>query len=1012
MERNGGGRSKSRSKSKAAMRCFHCKEKGHFRKNCPQRQKGIGQGSNGNAQVVVAQKDSEKQDSSDEGKGGDVLTVSTSSSAESWILDTGASYHMAYSRDLFTTFKEWNGSVKLGDDGELGVKGSGSVQIKMYDRLVKTLNAWYVPGLRKNLISVGTLDKNGYTFSGSGGVLRVSKGALVVMKGRLQHGIYTLMGSSVLGTAAVSSSMAIDSVEKKDNCTELWHRRLGHMSEKGLSILSKQGLISGAETGKLKFCETCVMGKQRRVKFSRGSHTTNEVLEYIHSDLWGPSPVESHSGCRYYVTFIDDFSRKVWVYFLKAKDEVFGKFKEWKTMVEKRTGKVVKTLRTDNGLEFCNKDFDEFCRKKDTGLSKKFWAEAVNTAAYLVNRSPSTAIDFKTPQEVWSGKPSNYFGLKIFGCPAYAHVSGGKLEPRAMKCIFLGYATGVKGYRLWCTEDRTPKFIISRDVTFDESAMFSQRKEFGDLAGTSKTDLGANQKVEFEVDAPMENGVDDTSEEQPVIDQNDSQSIAAHRPRREIRRPMRYVDCVSANITNPVASALVVAEEIGREEPRSYKEAMESKDSKKWLSSMDDEMASLRKNQTWELVPLPEGVKPVDCKWLFKIKDGISKDEPPKYKSRLVAKGFSQKEGIDYNEVFSPIVKHKSIRVLLAMVSVFNLELDQLDVKTAFLHGNLEEEIYMKQPEGFVDSEKSNHVCFLKKSLYGLKQSPSNGTRDKNRAEINKLKQLLSSEFEMKDLGAAKKILGMEIWRDRDAGLLYVSQQKYIEKLMQAFHMDHSKPVSTPLAQHFKFDHSTLPSTDEEVEYMKSVPYSSVVGSLMYAMVCTRPDLAFAISVVSRFMSNPGKAHWEAVKWIMRYLKGSSSVCLVYGNGDVSSGLVGFTDSDHEGDLMKRRSLTCYIFTLFGCAISWRASLQPTVALSTTEAEYMSLTEGVKENPVYHERTKHIDVRLNFIRDVIEEKLFSIEKVATEVNPADMLTKPITTEKFKHSLDLVNVCKV
>ncbi|RVW26896.1 Retrovirus-related Pol polyprotein from transposon TNT 1-94 [Vitis vinifera] len=211
MERNGGGRSKSRSKSKATMRCFHCKEKGHFRKNCPQRQKGIGQGSNGNAQVVVAQKDSEKQDSSDEGEGGDVLTV-------------------------------MERSVKLGDDGELGVKGSGSVQIKMYDGLVRTLNAWYVPGLRKNLISVGTLDKNGYTFSGSGGVLRVSKGALVVMKGRLQHGIYTLMGSSVLGTAAVSSSMAIDSVEKKDNCTELWHRRLGHMSEKGLSILSKQGL--------------------------------------------------------------------------------------------------------------------------------------------------------------------------------------------------------------------------------------------------------------------------------------------------------------------------------------------------------------------------------------------------------------------------------------------------------------------------------------------------------------------------------------------------------------------------------------------------------------------------------------------------------------------------------------------------------------------------------------------------------------------------------------------------
>ncbi|KAL6333048.1 hypothetical protein AAG906_022717 [Vitis piasezkii] len=381
-DRNGGGRSKSRSKSKA---------------NRPQRRREL-VGSNGNL-------------------------------CESWILDLGASYHMAYSRDLFTTFKEWSGSVKLGDDGELVVKAM-------------------------NLISVGTLDKNGYTFSRSGGVLRVSKGALVVMKGDSDMR-FTLMGSSVLGA-------------KKDNCTELWHRRLGHMSEKGLSILSKQGLLSGAETGKLKFCETCVMGKQRRVKFSMGSHTTNGVLEYIHSDLWGPSPVESHSGCRYYVTFIDDFSRKVWVH------RTVRHTPQQNGVAERMNQTLVQRAR---------------CMRIDAGLSKNFWAEAVNTAAYLVNRSPSTAIDFKTPQEVWSGKPSNYSGLKIFGCPAYAHVSDGKLEPRAMKCIFLGYAIGVKGYRLW--------------------------KEFGDLAGTSKTDLGANQKVEFEVDAPMENGVDDTSKNSP-----------------------------------------------------------------------------------------------------------------------------------------------------------------------------------------------------------------------------------------------------------------------------------------------------------------------------------------------------------------------------------------------------------------------------------------------------------------------------------------------------------------
>jgi len=222
---------------------------------------------------------------------------------------------------------------------------------------------------------------------------------------------------------------------------------------------------------------------------------------------------------------------------------------------------------------------------------------------------------------------------------------------------------------------------------------------------------------------------------------------------------------------------------------------------------------------------------------------------------------------------------------------------------------------------------------------------------------------------------------------------------------------------------------------------MNEVPYSSAIGNLMYDMVCTRPDLAHGVSVVSRFMCNLGKAHWVVVKWIMRYLKGTSNICMVYGSNDIECGHIGYADSDYGGDLVKRRSLTCYIFTLYGYAISWKATLQPTIALSTNEAEYVSLIEGVKEgiwlqglinslglnvqrcvlccdgqsalclakNPVYHERSKHIDVILNFIRDVIENKLFSIKKILTVDNPTYMLTKPLSSAKFKHSLDLVNV---
>jgi hypothetical protein len=248
-----------------------------------------------------------------------------------------------------------------------------------------------------------------------------------------------------------------------------------------------------------------------------------------------------------------------------------------------------------------------------------------------------------------------------------------------------------------------------------------------------------------------------------------------------------------------------------------------------------------------------------------------------------------------------------------------DLELEQLDVKTAFLHGDLEEHIYMYQPEGFIVQGKEDHVCLLRKSLYGLKQSPrqwykrfdsfmvnigySRSEYDncvyfrklsdscfiylllyvddmliaaKDKSEIHKLKVQLNGEFEMKDLGAAKKILGMEIHRNREAGKLYLLQKSYVEKVLDRFGMKDAKPVSIPLAAHFRLSSDLSPKKEEERTYMSQVPYSSAVGCIMYAMVCTRPDISHAVSVVSRFMSNPGKEHWHAVKWILRYLRGTS----------------------------------------------------------------------------------------------------------------------------------------
>lgn len=448
----------------------------------------------------------------------------------------------------------------------------------------------------------------------------------------------------------------------------------------------------------------------------------------------------------------------------------------------------------------------------------------------------------------------------------------------------------------------------------------------------------------------------------------------------------------------------------------------------------------------------------------------------------MVVKGFLQKKGTDFGEIFSPVVKMTSIRVFLGLAASLNLELEQMDVRTAFLHGDLDEEIYMEQPEGFEVSGKENLVCKLKKSLYGLKQAPrqwykkfdsfmgSQGYKRTNAdqcvyfqrypdgnfvalllyvddmlivgkdvTKISQLKKELSNYFDMKDLGPAQQILGMQIVRERKNQRLWLSQEKYVERVIKRFNMDKAKPVSIPLGNQFKLSKKSFPPSKKEIEKMSKVPYSSAVGSLMYAMVCTRSDIAHAVGTVSRFLSNPGKEHWEAVKWILRYLKGTSNMCLCYEGANLV--LQGYTDADMAGDIDSRKSTSSFLYTFAGGAVSWKSRLQKCVALSTTVAEYIAAAEAGKEmlwlkrflqelginqedykvhcdsqsaldlskNSMYHSRTKHIDIRYHWIREVMNKQLLRLVKIHTEENPADMLTKAVTREKIELCRDLIGM---
>ncbi len=921
-ESNGNKNSRSKSRKKKNPQCFKCGKKGHYKRDCPEwgKDKG-GENKDDSKSANVVENDSED---------GDMLSVSSGSdhSTDSWVLDSACSFHMTPNRAWFDTYRLVDsGSVLMGNDASCKVVGIGNIKIRMFDGVVRTLcDVRHIPDLKKNLISLGALDSNGFSFKSEGGAMKVLKGVMVVMKGQKVSGnIYRLLGSTVVGGVAA--------VESDYDSTVLWHMRLGHMGERGMLELHRRNLLKGMKTCKLDFCKYCVLGKQTKVQFKTATHKTEGILDYVHSDVWGPVRIASRQGHHYFVTFIDDFSRKVWVYFMQHKSDVFAKFKVWKAEVENQTGRKIKCLRTDNGTEYKEKKFMQFCEQQgikrhftvrktpqqngvaermnrtiaerarclrlNAGLTKNFWADAVSMACFLINRSPRVTLEGKVAEEVWTGNEVDYSSLRVFGCPAYMHVSSderSKLDPKSRQCIFLGYEKGVKGYKLW--DPKANKVVISRDVVFDEKSMLKSTQSLEEQKPESK-DFN-KQLVQVEIESQAED-ISTQSLETPSSEEQASssreqqhQSLASGRTKRIIKPPTRY------GFEDLVSYALVTSSG----DPVTFQEAISSQEKSKWMQAMVEEMESLHKNKTWELVELPKGKRAIGCKWVYKRKEATSEKEGERFKARLVAKGYSQRKGIDYDEIFSPVVRHTSIRVMLALVAHFDMELEQMDVKTAFLHGDIEEDLYMEQPEGFSQPGEEQLVCKLTKSLYGLKQSPRQWYKKfdsfmirigymrceydcciyvkrlddgsfiylllyvddmlisaKSILEVNKLKALLSKEFDMKDLGAAKKILGMEIRRDRGSGRLWLSQGAYVEKVLKRFSMDKAKPVSTPLASHFKLSASQCPKSEDEVRDMESVPYASAVGCLMYAMVCTRPDLAHAVSVVSKFMANPGRQH-------------------------------------------------------------------------------------------------------------------------------------------------------
>ncbi|MCE8502524.1 DDE-type integrase/transposase/recombinase, partial [Latilactobacillus sakei] len=951
---------KGTKKNKGQDECHYCHKKGHWKRNCISYLASLKEGKTAEGTIHSFV----------------VETNMVNNCINSWCIDSGASAHICNSLQGYKEKRKLNeGEITLlmGNESRVDAVSIGDIFLYFNKVVIRLHDCLYVPHFRRNLISVSKLLESGYSVNFSKNVT-ISHGNKIVATTHKDNELFILSPTFETNLNEHDSSNSNKRKRDPDNSTLLWHYRLGHVGIQRITRLVKDGPLDFLKVEDLPTCEPCIKGKMARLPFPGKSARTEGTLDLIHTDVCGPINHKARGGYQYFVTFTDDASRYGYIYLMRHKSESFEKFKEFKAEVEKQLNKSIKALRSDRGGEYLSDEFLNFLIEEGiisqltppgtpqhNGVSERrnrtlldmvrsmlshsdlhvsFWGYALETAVYLLNRVPTKSVP-KTPFELWTGKKPSVRHLKVWGCPAHVRKqSMDKLESRTNRCLFVGYPKGTIGYYFYNKDEQ--KVFISRNAVFLEEQVLSNPV--------------TSSVVSLHEETSVSVGAEDSSD--PLIRSEPDTPRVLRRSTRVIRPPVRY---------SYLSEVFQMETTQVEDDPNTYKEAMLDIDAQKWVDAMRAEMDSMYTNKVWTLTDKPDGVKPIGCKWIFKRKRGPD-GKVETFKARLVAKGYSQKEGFDYEETFSPVVMIKSVRILLAIAAYYDYEIWQMDVKTAFLNGFLEEEIYMSQPEGFIENNQEHLVCKLKRSIYGLKQaSRSWNIRfdqtikefdfEQNQDEqcvykkvqgekivflvlyvddiliigndfemMTSVKQWLSQRFSMKDLGEASYILGIKLYRDRAKRMLGLSQSAYVDKILHRFGMQDSKRGLLPLSHGVSLSKDQSPKTSQESERMKNIPYASAVGSLMYAMICTRPDIAKAVSVVSRFQSNPGEEHWTAVKRIFKYLRRTKHYCLVYGGNNLD--LIGYSDSDFQSDPDDSKSTTGYVFTLNSGAICWRSGKQ------------------------------------------------------------------------------------
>ncbi len=1100
--------SHNKNQTKKEVTCFKCGTKGHIAKECRAPPWKIEKFEKEKEGKTPNQKPAGSKPSKFK-KGEKLLNVETlnveekDESDDCWYIDSGCTQHMTNRKEWLSNLEEIETFVigpiskkleKVNLKGDCVLKNVGDYEIRLQNTL-------FVSGIRRNLISVKSLCKAGARTTFQGDKFEVSKEGSVLLRGQInsiglfavqqitefnkgeedmgwrEHGLAVVPGHSpthstepMLKEEEEEIDQSPETVEIKEemfniesnNKLMLWHKRLGHLSIKQMKKLHSQEELEGLKEEDFKqelYCEVCCLGKQATNKLNK-SHklNTKERGELIHSDVCGPISPDTKGGNRYYVSFIDDFTRKSWVFLIKNKDEVLEKFKEFYTLMETQHNIKIKSILSDGGGEYVNGEFKKFAKEKGfiqritppytpqrnglaerfnrtimekvrcmiitANLKKEFWGEAVNYANYIRNCSP-TKLKEKTPEEEFTGVKPRLMKLKVFGANAVVKNKSPKrkLDNRGIVGKMVGYNEDNHTYRIWNNEKK--KLIFSKDVRFiseGEPKLINEHTQ-EKLKSSEEVEiiLGDKKKKKAEDNNDVRGGSkqpstsssnSNTSEESDSSDDEENKQVQIEvidlendqprgilvkptqgRPRRESKQVQFF--------GNP--KVYMIEGEKEKDVPITYYQMLKDGNRDKWLESTKTELNSLLSMDTWDIVDREKNKPTITSKWLWKTKY-LPNGQIDKYKTRMVARGYTQKKGINYNETFAPVVRFETLRYLLAHAVEKELEVHHMDVETAFLNGNLEEEIFMEIPDGLklinnqlllksnedykkeFKKEKSEKVLKLKKSLYGLKQSPRCWNtrltiflKEKNfiqsktdpclfmRSEedntktiiaiyvddcfilgkgkiIEVIKNMFNKEFKMKDNGELSGFLGVNV--ERKENYLTIDQEFYIENMLKRFNMMDCKTVSTPMAVEPKGEEK---SKEEEKKFDTTI-YQSAIGSLIYLSIATRPDISYAVNQAAQAMQSPNEGDWQRVKRIFRYLKGTKSLKLKYlKNKEKENITTGYSDASYAENRKDRKSTSGYIFLKANGAISWKSKKQPIVSLSSMEAEYIALTSAAKE---------------------------------------------------------------